>query len=69
MSMLKHNVKYELILVTSKRTNHLHDLPNSISIINDHITFKQFVKNLSFALDCHLTMNANATNVFSDMLH
>ena len=52
------NNKTELMLVTSKRTKHLHSLPTSITIGNAQIPFKQFVKNLGFALDCHLTMNA-----------
>ena len=60
--MLKLNYdKTELMLVTSKRTKHLHNLPTSISIGNAQIPFKQSVKNLGFALDCYLTMNAHAT--------
>ena len=51
------------MLVTSKRTTHLHNLPTSITIGNAQIPFKQFVKNLDFTLDCHLTMNAHVTNV------
>ena len=50
----------ELMLVTSKRTKHLHTLPTSITIGNP---FKQSVKNLGFTLDCHLTMNAHVTNI------
>ena len=62
--MLKHNdVKTELMLVTSKRTRHLHSLPTSITIGNAQITFKQSVKNLGFALDRHLTMNAHVSNI------
>ena len=64
-SMLKLNDnKKELMLVTSKRTMHLHSLPTSITIGNALIPFKQSVKNLDFTLDCHLTMNAYC----SDML-
>ena len=55
--------KTELMLVTSKRTKHLHSLPTSIAIGNSQISFKQSVKNLGFALDCHLTMNAHVSNI------
>ena len=55
--------KTELMLVTSKRTKHLHNLPTSITIGNTQITFKQSVKNLVFTLDCHLTMNAHVSNI------
>ena len=63
-NMLKLNDnKTELMLVTSKRTKHLHNLPTSITIGNAQIPFKQSVKNFSFTLDCHLTMNAYVSNV------
>ena len=63
-NMLKLNDnKTELMLVTSKRTKHLHGLPNSITIGNAQIPFKQSVKNFDFTLDCHLTMNAHITNI------
>ena len=63
-NMLKLNDnKAELMLVTSRRTSHLHDLPTSITIGNAQISFKQSVKNLGFALDCHLTMNAHVANI------
>ena len=55
--------KTELMLVTSKRTKHLHNLPTSITMGNVQIPFKQSVKNLRFALDCHLTMNAHVSNI------
>ena len=55
--------KTELMLVTSKRTKNLHDLPTSITIGNAQISFKQSVKNWGFTLDCHLTMNAHVTNI------
>ena len=51
------------MLVTSKRTKHLHSLPTSITIGNAQVPFKQSVKNLGFTLDCHLTMNAHVTNI------
>ena len=63
-NMLKLNDnKTELMLVTSKRTKHLHSLPTSITIGNAQIPFKKSVKNLGFALDCHLTMNAHVSNI------
>ena len=63
-NMLKLNdSKTELMLVTSKRSKHLHNLPTSITLGNAQIPFKQSVRNLGFTLDCHLTMNAPATNI------
>ena len=53
----------ELMLVTSKRTKHLHSLPTSVTIGNAQIPFKQSVKNLGLALYCHLTMNAHVSNI------
>ena len=62
--MLKLNdSKTELMLVTSKRSKHLHNLPTSITIGNAQIPFKQSMKNLGFTLDCHLTMNAHVSNI------
>ena len=55
--------KTELMLVTSNRTRHLHNLPTSITIGNAQIAFKQSVKNLGFALYCHLTMNAHVSSI------
>ena len=55
--------KTKLMLVTSKRTKHLHSLPTSIAIGNAQIPFKKSVKNLGFTLDCHLTMNAHVSNI------
>ena len=63
-NMLKLNDnKTERMLVTSKRTKHLHNLPTSITMGNAQIPFKQYVKNLGFTLDCHLTMNAHLSNI------
>ena len=63
-NMLKLNDnKTKLMLVTSKRTKHLHSLPTSITIGNAQIPFKKSVKNLGFTLDCHLTMNAHVSNI------
>ena len=48
-NMLKLNEnKTELMLVTSKRAKHFHDLPTSITIGNAQIPLKQSVKNLGF---------------------
>ena len=63
-NMLKLNDNItELMLVTSKRTKHLHNLPTSITIGNAQIPFKQSVKKLGSTLDCNLTMNAHVTNI------
>ena len=62
MPKLKEN-KTKLMLVTSKRTKHLHNLPTSITIGNVQIPFKQSVKNVGFTLDCHLTMNEHVSNI------
>ena len=62
--MLKlYDNKTELMLVTSKRTKHLHSLHTSITMGNAQIPFKQSVKNLGYTLDCHLTMNAHVSNI------
>ena len=64
VNMLKPNDNNsELMLVTSKRTKHLHNLPTSITIGGAQIPFKQSVKNLGCTLDCHLTMNAHFSNI------
>ena len=63
-NMLKLNdSKTELMLVTSKRSKHLHNLPTSITIGSAQIPFKQSVRNLGFTLDCHLNMNAHVSNI------
>ena len=63
-NMLKLNdSKTELMLVTSKRSKHLHNLPTSITIGNAQIPIKQSVKKFGFTLDCHLTMNAHVSNI------
>ena len=55
--------KTELMLVTSKRTKHLNNLPTSIATGIAQIPFKNSVKNLGLTLDCHLTMNAHVSNM------
>ena len=63
-NMLKLNDnKTELMLVISKRTKHLHNLPTSITIGNAQIPITQSVKNLYFTLHCHLTMNARVSKI------
>ena len=62
--MLKLNDnKTELMLVTSNSTKHLHNLPTSITISNAQIPFKQSEKMFFPTFDCHLTMNANFSNI------
>ena len=62
--MLKLNDnKTELMLVTYKRTKHLHNLQTSITISNAQIPFKQSVKNLGLTLDSHLIINARVSNI------
>ena len=55
--------KTELMLVTSKRTKHLHSLPTSITIGNAQIPFKKSVRNLGLTLNCHLSMNTHVSNI------
>ena len=63
-NMLKLNDNMaELMLVTSNRAKHLHNLPTSITIGNAQIPFKHSVKNMDFTLDCHLTTNAHVPNI------
>ena len=51
VDMLKFNDNMtELMLITSKRTRHLNNLPTSITIGNAQIPFKQSVRNLGFTL-------------------
>ena len=63
-NMLKLNDnKTELMLVTSKRTKHLNNLPTSIATGIAQIPVQNSVKNLGHTLDCHLTMNAHVSNI------
>ena len=62
--MLKLNDnKTKIMLVTTIRTKHLHNLPTSITIRNAQIPFNPSVKNLGLTLDCHLIMNAHVSNI------
>ena len=61
-NMLKLNDnKTELMVVTSKRAKHLHNLPTSITVGNGQIPFKQSVKKLGLTLDCYLALNEHVT--------
>ena len=60
--------KIELMLVTSKRTKHLHNLPTSITISNAPNPFKQSARNLGHTLDRHLTFICTCHQYCSDML-
>ena len=51
------------MIVTSKRTTHLYNLPTSITICNGQFSFKQSVMNLCFTFDCHLTTKAHFSNI------
>ena len=55
--------KTELMLVTSKRTKHLHSLPTSITIGNAQIPINKSLKNLGSTLDCHLTIIAHVFKI------
>ena len=62
-NMLKLNDnKTELMIVTSKRTKHLHSLPTSITMGNANIPFKQSAKNMGFTLDCNLKVDAHVSS-------
>ena len=61
--LILNDSKTKLMLVTSKRSKHLHNLPTSITIDNAQIPFKQSVKKLGFILDCNITMNAQVSNI------
>ena len=63
-NMLKLNDnKTELMLVTSRRTMHLHNLPTAITNGNSQVPLLQSVKNLGHTLDCHLAMNTHVTKI------
>ena len=72
-NMLKLNDnKTGLMLLTSKRTEHLHNLLTSITIGNAQVPFKQSVKNFGFTLDMspillgHAILNCVAWHLFVD---
>ena len=53
----------ELIFVTSKKNEHLNNLPISIVIGNAKLPFEQSVMNFGFILDCHLTMYDHVSTI------
>ena len=63
VNMLKLNDKTELMLVTSKRTMHLHNLHTSMTIGYAQLHFKECVKNFNFTIGCHLTMNEHVPTI------
>ena len=54
--------KTTFMLVTSKRTKHLHSLPTLITIGKAQIPFK-LTEEFGFTLECHLTMNAHVSTI------
>ena len=68
-NMLKLNDnKTELMLVTSKRTKHLHSLPTSITMGNAQIPFKQSVKNFGYYIRLSSYYECIYLQYCSDML-
>ena len=64
VSVLKLNDnKTELMLVTSKKTKHHHNLSTAITIGRSQIPFKLSEKNLGSTLDCHLPMNEHDSSI------
>ena len=55
--------KTELMLVTSKRTRHLHNIPTSITIGNAQFPFTQSVMNIGPTSNCHISVNAPVSNI------
>ena len=53
----------ELMLFTSMKTRHFHNLLTSITIQDAQIPSKQSVRKLGIKLDYHLTMNAHVSNI------
>ena len=51
------------MLVTSKRTKHLHNLTTSNAIGDAQIPLKRSVTNLGLPFDSHLTMNAHVSTI------
>ena len=63
-NMLKLNdSKTELMLVSSKISKHLHNLPTFITMGNAQIHLQTVCEKFGFTLDCHLTMNAHVSNI------
>ena len=62
-NMLRFNIMTELILVTLRRTRHLHNITTAITIGSGQIPLIQSVKIFGFTLDCYLTMNKHASTL------
>ena len=60
--------KMKLMLVTYKRTKHLHNLPTSITIGNAHIPFNQSVKNFGFCFRLSYYYECTCLHYCSDMM-
>ena len=68
-NMLKLNDnKTELMLVTSRRTKHLHNLPTSITMCNAQIPFKQSVRKFGFYIRLSSYYECTCLQYCSDML-
>ena len=68
-SMLKlDDSKADHMLVTSKRTKHLHNLPTPVTIGNAQVPFKQSVKNLGFCIRLSSYYECICLQYCSDML-
>ena len=68
-NMLKLNDnKTELMLVTSKRTKHLHSLPTSITIGNAQIPFKKFCEELGIYIRLSSYYECTCLQNCSDLL-
>ena len=62
MFILNYNTT-ELILVTSKRNRHLHNLPTTIYVCSAHIAFIKSFEYLGLTLDCDLYWNDPTPNL------
>ena len=68
-NMLKLNdSQTELMLVTSERSKHLHNLPTSITIGNAQIPFKQSVQKVGFFIGLSSYYECTCLQYCSDML-
>ena len=68
-NMLKLNDnKTELMLVTSKRTKHLHSLPTSITIVNAQIPLKKVGEEFGLCIRLSSYYECTCLQYFSDLL-
>ena len=62
--MLRVNGKKLVVMLdTSKRTNHLHIIPASITVGNAQMPTRQSIACLRMPLDCVFTMNGNVLTI------